>query len=903
MVIIKGGKPILKEDLEKVLNEYLNARETNGTTSHPIAYFINDDFKEDFENAFGGPNVYINSSAGQTNLAFVPWVAIADNVYKEREIGLDVAYLFKSDMTGVYLSLRVFLTSAIGNKYGDNLSNYIKNKSRHIREFLEENNKITNLRYDVDLASDSKTPKRHSLGNIVAKYYEKNNIPSTEILKEDMNNFLEIYNFILENYEDKTDISLEEWIKVLVNRDIVDSKMFSILEIMRSFNDNSATYSQISEKRKDLGFDNEENYTSVIKANSERIKNFLDKKPIFNDDETEQFWSRFFYGKRLKDGFLFTLKDELVEALDIIEENNMIDGENSSKKDKTYSSTGSVKLESGDYNCFYNYLRKKGYLFDKKTIENYLLSLKVKPFLILTGNSGTGKTKLAQLFAKYCFIKELYLNKDGIAIETTVNTQMTPSFKEFEKFYPFNQFEIEGHIDGNEEAKAKLKFTLNSRIIGLNDEGASTYLDDLNDSKLNIYLDTKDFVEMYSYDGILEDNKIFTLKRNERTHITYEWSANVKDITFLPLNRNIKCKRINELETEFCLEMKYKIKATERTPEFENAIGELPEDSDIIFNLNFSESNKSILKSQYKYKIIPVGANWTENRNIVGYFNIIENQYQSTPAYDLIQQANKSNEPHFLILDEMNLSHVERYFADFLSAIESGEKVPIYGEEDLSLPPNLFIIGTVNVDETTYMFSPKVLDRANVIEFETYSSEKYMDNSRFIGENPVDGNGNAPSGDTKYLENPLAGSEIQDYGIYELYEFFSEVKVGEKYFWDILSDEIHKFQKTLGKSRFDFGFRVINEIVRFMAVAYKYEGGNGDFIKWKRYFDACIIQKMLPKLHGSEKIIGNTLKEIYDLCVYTDENGEEKLKYPESARKLEEMIKVLKNQRYVSFIN
>ncbi len=101
------------------------------------------------------------------------------------------------------------------------------------------------------------------------------------------------------------------------------------------------------------------------------------------------------------------------------------------------------------------------------------------------------------------------------------------------------------------------------------------------------------------------------------------------------------------------------------------------------------------------------------------------------PALELIRHALEPANaavPHFLILDEMNLSHVERYFADLLSAIESGEEIPLYeGNERrangevvprrLRLPDNLFVIGTVNVDETTYMFSPKVLDRANVIEF------------------------------------------------------------------------------------------------------------------------------------------------------------------------------------------
>ena len=304
-------------------------------------------------------------------------------------------------------------------------------------------------------------------------------------------------------------------------------------------------------------------------------------------------------------------------------------------------------------------------------------------------------------------------------------------------------------------------------------------------------------------------------------------------------------------------------------------------------DVNFNENNSN-------YKIIPVGANWTENRHIVGYYNVITNEYQSTPAYDLIKAANNSTEPHFLILDEMNLSHVERYFADFLSAIESGEKIPLYGEEELTLPSNLFIIGTVNVDETTYMFSPKVLDRANVIEFETYSASDYMNDNINLS---------SPSGNIEYLENPLAGNEIRSYGIDELREIFSDVVIDDEPFWDVLSYEINSFQNILSKSRFDFGFRVINEIVRFMAVAWEYERKPTKFANWTRYFDACIKQKMLPKLHGSEKIIGETLEELSNLCSDSVIGTEDMVKYPESFKKLEEMKKILRKQRYVSFIN
>lgn len=345
-----------------------------------------------------------------------------------------------------------------------------------------------------------------------------------------------------------------------------------------------------------------------------------------------------------------------------------------------------TKTTMTSYNSFYEYLWENEFYFDKKTVENYLLSLKVKPFVILTGNSGTGKTKLSQLFARY-----------------------------------------------------------------LNDK----------------------------------DN----------------------------------------------------------------------------------------------YKIIPVGANWTENRHILGYFNIIKNEPQYTPAYHLIKQSQKKKYPHFLILDEMNLSHVERYFADFLSAIESNENIPLYGKDELEIPDNLSIIGTVNIDETTYMFSPKVLDRANTIEFKICSAKDYMTQKL---------NKDTPNGDVEYLEDILNNQELRKMSIHELEKIFDEE------FWDKFSDEILKFQNILKKAGFGFGFRVINEITRFMAAAYKYENKPEKWNEnWKRYFDAQIKQKMLPKLHGSQKVIGETLDKLLESCK----------DYPTSKEKIIEMKNVLNKQRYVSFIN
>lgn len=143
---------------------------------------------------------------------------------------------------------------------------------------------------------------------------------------------------------------------------------------------------------------------------------------------------------------------------------------------------------------------------------------------------------------------------------------------------------------------------------------------------------------------------------------------------------------------------------------------------------------------EYKaqYCIVPVGADWTNREPLLGYVNALDSTEYILPengALQLLIEANKAeniNKPYFLILDEMNLSHVERYFADFLSVMESKDKFKLHSDKEkeksgvpfeLGWPKNLFIVGTVNIDETTYMFSPKVLDRANVIEFRVNETE------------------------------------------------------------------------------------------------------------------------------------------------------------------------------------
>jgi len=135
-----------------------------------------------------------------------------------------------------------------------------------------------------------------------------------------------------------------------------------------------------------------------------------------------------------------------------------------------------------------------------------------------------------------------------------------------------------------------------------------------------------------------------------------------------------------------------------------------------------------ICENNNQYCIVPVGADWTNREPLLGFPNALqENEYvkPDNRVLDLIIDANNNpDKPYFLILDEMNLSHVERYFADFLSVMESKSKISLHPGNanwnevpaEIGVPKNLFTIGTVNIDETTYMFSPKVLDRAQLIK-------------------------------------------------------------------------------------------------------------------------------------------------------------------------------------------
>jgi 5-methylcytosine-specific restriction enzyme B len=123
------------------------------------------------------------------------------------------------------------------------------------------------------------------------------------------------------------------------------------------------------------------------------------------------------------------------------------------------------------------------------------------------------------------------------------------------------------------------------------------------------------------------------------------------------------------------------------------------------------------------FSIIPVRPDWTDASSLFGYYSSFEKRYVKTEFLNVILNALKEREkPHFILLDEMNLARVEYYLSDYLSAVESRKEIPLHSDDyvkdvpqKLTIPPNIYILGTINVDETTHSISDKVLDRAFVM--------------------------------------------------------------------------------------------------------------------------------------------------------------------------------------------
>ncbi len=279
-------------------------------------------------------------------------------------------------------------------------------------------------------------------------------------------------------------------------------------------------------------------------------------------------------------------------------------------------------------------------------------------------------------------------------------------------------------------------------------------------------------------------------------------------------------------------------------------------------------------KSAVNHIFVPVRPDWRDSKSLLGFFNPLTGEYDDTPFLRFILRAVRHYEqeqstalPHIVILDEMNLARVEYYFADFLSIMESGRDERGYSKEaiqlhsqnpertltegglaiprSLKLPPNLYIIGTVNMDETTHAFSPKVLDRAFTIEFNDVDFSNYPNASPSV---PGDFDrlalqrylldGFQRDGDFARIDKDKITAFVQDHPEYR--------------------DQLEALKALLVEYDLHFGYRVFDEIMQFMAVA---EMG-GLFTGLDKAFDQAVLMKVLPKFNGPRGQLNGPLQKV-----------------------------------------
>ena len=518
---------------------------------------------------------------------------------------------------------------------------------------------------------------------------------------------------------------------------------------------------------------------------------------------------------------------------------------------------------------FHAFLMSKNYYFSREIISRFVFSLAAKPFLILSGISGTGKTKIAQLFAE--FMSEHQIER-------------VPSQQVYQKQTTF-------------------KVTLQRYNF------AHTRM-----------MVPKTILDQFDIQG-LDEGVTVVLRFADKT----EEALMKQQMTGVRLG--FRKGFMEWLRKQFTIGSTLHIQVADdgKSWSFDKSPSQMVQEP--------VPAQQQALPKQYAF--LSVRPDWLDHRGVLGYYNPLTQSYQVTDLLKIMLRAQRFPEhPFFVILDEMNLAKVEYYFSDFLSCLESRrmtddgrfvqEKLVLHHEDaevaqslsfvdedgaiyyipsSMEVPDNLYIIGTVNVDETTYMFSPKVLDRAHVIEcnevdFATYRRVAKEQGAVF-----------KPTWAAVAKREWFTANGEFHQVLYRKSFLSTEFRTRLEPLFT-LADELKSLMMSEGYS---FGYRVFDEMFTFIQVVMEEVDA----------FDIMILQKILPKLHGNRAQMETILNHLFQFCradqaldeeggpgkrvyahaIQEDYNGDYSgFRFKRSAGKLQAMYKQLLRTGYCSFI-
>lgn len=327
------------------------------------------------------------------------------------------------------------------------------------------------------------------------------------------------------------------------------------------------------------------------------------------------------------------------------------------------------------------------------------------------------------------------------------------------------------------------------------------------------------------------------------------------------------------------------------------------------------------------YCLIEVKPNWHDSSELLGYYSNLTGLYHVTDFLRFAYKATQNPDyPFFVCLDEMNLAPVEQYFAEYLSVLEtrtvvdnhiesamlltkesfksyklSDEYSPLDKEvvkyiqgNGLSLPENLFIIGTVNMDDTTHQFSRKVIDRAFTIEMNGGALEDMFS----------DENINA----LKYREEPIpldvfkplfvkASEALEDE---DIAPYASKIQSS-------VPEILKKINLVLKDTPFRVSYRVQNELILYVAnmiLNSTEDDVDIDYII-KEALLIILLEKILPRVQGDDKLLSDKEGTVFAKLIGLLESDFVDISnydiYDEVVSKLKEMDKRLTNTYFANF--
>ena len=426
------------------------------------------------------------------------------------------------------------------------------------------------------------------------------------------------------------------------------------------------------------------------------------------------------------------------------------------------------------------------------------------------------------------------------------------------------------------EEKNKLQGQRDSEFYGFEEQ-----IKNLLKENQNLQIENKYIVQLQNEnEKLIEKNKEIEYWKEEKNIVSQRLTdlqnlfsstgeskvriESIKKETYLKKQLNYKIFTTNEIEylDKISLNMKeYGVEYPRRLVNAFHTALKCAEFSPLTVLSGVSGTGKSELPKLYShfggfnFLSEAVQPNWDSPESMIGFYNTIENKFDSTNILKFLLQTSQSkNDSEFglyesmnmILLDEMNLSHIELYFAEFLSKFElrrgtSGVNIDIKLGTAMKYPipldKNLLWIGTMNEDETTKSLSDKVLDRSFAINFprpdklkSRIEIKKLEDIKQF-----------------EYLDRNIWDNWIQKKSIFtnDKYEIIEKYKN--------ITNQINKELSSTGKA---IGHRVWQSMEYYIQNHPLVSANINDDIELSKHvklaFEEQLVQKVMPKLRGIE---------------------------------------------------